>query len=816
MRLFHYSDVVLGIQSCLRTPHGSFNPTFLTLGEGNATTVNNVSADEIFGKILQTRIFLLVTVLSILSLGPILVTALDSGTDSAQAPDGILADSAIISLKDQPLSSYDGHIPGYARTMPQPGQKLDLNSPAAQAYSTYLNNQHGLAKGWVQSNAPKVQVVDEYTVTLNAIAVKLNGFYPNGLLNAPGASWIASDYLYHVEMNRSPTLINAPTLWAADGGQSNAGAGIKIGIIDTGIDQTHPFLTDNTLPAVSGFPKCDAVDSSVGIANTQCMFVSNKVIVAKVFHSPPDGFNAAPMQDHGTHVSGIAAGVANTCAPFVGCTLSGIAPKAYLGNYNVFPGNVVSASSHDIAMAVEAAVSDGMDVLNLSLGGTAHPNDVLVNTVNDATDAGVVVAIAAGNSGPGAGTVDSPGIADKVITVGASTNPHFIGIPVTVSGLGMFGAALGQFTNFVPAITATYTTTTPVNGCTAISQNLSNEIALIRRGTCTFSTKIRNAQNAGAVGVIVYNNVIGDPTAMAQDGTPNQPTIPAAMVSNAKGVAMAAIAPTTMTVDGTSPQEFFTDGPSADILASFSSIGPSPLQVPGQGVGQPIDTVKPDVVAPGVNVYSSIPSAFCNSPPCFAFFSGTSMATPHVAGSAALLLQLHPTWSPEQVKSALVNTAHRPVKSFTSGSSLLNPMVRGGGRIDLGAASTFSATVSALPATGGVGAGQPSFSFGEFVSSAIVRSASITLSDVSGTTMTYSVSIVPAVAGPSVTSSVTSLTVAAGGTGTFTVTLQISPAVASGQYYGDIQLTGGPVTLNIPYWVQVDPQIVGNGHSRNL
>ena len=143
-------------------------------------------------------------------------------------------------------------------------------------------------------------------------------------------------------------------------------------------------------------------------------------------------------------------------------------------------------------------------------------------------------------------------------------------------------------------------------------------------------------------------------------------------------------------------------------------------------------------------------------------------------------------------------------------------MVRGGGRIDLGAASTFSATVSAIPATGSVGAGQPSFSFGEFVSSAIVRSASITLSDVSGTTMMYSVSIVPAVAGPSVTSSVTSLTVAAGGTGTFTVTLQISPAVASGQYYGDIQLTGGPVTLNIPYWVQVDPQIVGNGHSRSL
>src|SRR2546428_174966 len=522
---------------------------------------------------MKTQILLSVVLVSVLSLAPIFTGAIYTGSDATPSPDGVLTDNAIIVLKDQPLASYDGHVPGYAKTMPAPGSKLDLNSQAAQSYSAYLGNGRGLAKGWLKNNAPEVQVIDEYSVVLNAIAVQLNGHSMTHLLNAPGANWVVPDYLFHLDMNRSPTLIGATVLWNAVGGQSNAGAGVKIGIIDTGIDQTHPFLTDNTLPALAGFPKCDAIDSAVGMADTQCNFVSNKVIVAKVFETRTN-FDGHAAQEHGTHVSGIAAGVANTCAPFVpACNLSGIAPKAYLGNYNVFPGNVLDASSHDIAKAVEAAVADGMDVLNLSLGGTAKPNDVLVNEVNDATDAGVVVAIAAGNSGPGAGTVDSPGIADKVITVGASTNPHFIGIPVTVSGLGMFGAALGQFTNFVPAITATYTTTTPVNGCTAITQNLSNEIALIKRGDCTFSTKIRNAQNAGAIGVIVYNNVIGDPTAMGQDGTPNQPTIPAAMVSNAKGVAMAAIAPTTVTVDGTSPTEFFTDGPSADILARFSSIG---------------------------------------------------------------------------------------------------------------------------------------------------------------------------------------------------------------------------------------------------
>jgi len=754
---------------------------------------------------MKTQILLSVILVSVLSLAPIFTGAIYTGSDATPSPDGVLTDNAIIVLKDQPLASYDGHVQGYGRTMPTPGHKLDLSSAASQSYSSYLANGRGLAKGWLKNNAPEVQVIDEYSVALNAIAVQLNGHSMSHLLNAPGASWVVPDYLFHLEMNRSPTLIGAPVLWNAVGGQSNAGAGVKIGIIDTGIDQTHPFLTDNTLPALAGFPKCDAIDSAVGIADTSCNFVSNKVIVAKVFETRTN-FDGHAAQEHGTHVSGIAAGVANTCAPFVpACNLSGIAPKAYLGNYNVFPGNVLDASSHDIAKAVDAAVADGMDVLNLSLGGGARPNDVLVNAVNSAVDAGVVVAIAAGNAGPLPGTVESPGIADKVITVGASTNPHFIGIPVTVTSIGTFGAAIGQFANFVPAVTATYVTTSPTNGCTAISESLAGEIALIARGACTFSTKIRNAQSAGAIGVIVYNSQQGDPVAMAQDGTPNQPTIPAVMVSRPNGLAMAAAASKMVTVDGTTPQEFFTDGPSADILAAFSSIGPPILQGPGVGVGQPQNKIKPDVTAPGVNVYSSIPSFGCASPPCFAFFQGTSMATPHVAGSAALLIQQHPDWSPEQVKSALVNSAHRPVKSFSTGNQLKNPMVRGGGRIDLAAASQVTATLEASPTTVGIGNGQASFSFGELPSSGITRSFDITVTSVSTSTVTYSISVLAASAGPTITPSVTSLTVVAGGTGTVTVSLTLSPSLANGDYFGDIQLTGGTVPLSVPYWVRADP-----------
>jgi len=724
------------------------------------------------------------------------------GASESLDQNGIVPDYAMIILRDAPLSSYNGGLPGLAPTMPSPGHKLDLHSPAAAAYSNYLANQRGLSKGWLRANAPEVQVVYEYSIVLNGFAIKLNNHPMWHLANIPNAAHFGFSYSHTIQMDISPQLINAPVLWNKVGGQANAGAGIKIGIIDTGIDYLHPFLTDTTLPALAGFPKCDAIDSNVGQPDTSCKFVSNKVIVAKVFETRTD-FDAHAAQAHGTHVSGIAAGVAGTCAPLIPCglrTLSGIAPKAYLGNYNVFPGNVVSASDHDISDAVETAVADGMDVLNLSLGGTAHPNDELANAVNHAVDAGVIVAVAAGNAGPGLETISSPGTAAQVITAGASTDPHFVGIPVTVPNLGTFGGALGEFANFpTGGITAPYATTSPSTACLALpAGSLSGMIALIARGACSFSTKIRDAQNAGALGTIVYNNVAGDPVAMAQDGTPSQPVIPAVMVSKSNGLAMVTNIPKTVTATGSPIQEFVTSN--ADILAGFSSRGPPVLETPADSAQSGVlDKIKPDVTAPGVNVYSSVPPFACATPPCYAFFSGTSMATPHVAGSAAVLKQLHPDWSPAQIKSALVNTAHRPVGSSSTGLSTNNPMNRGGGRIDLGAASNANATVD-------TNIGQPSISFGVIPPrSGQTSSVTFTLTSVTSTAVTYTVAAVCFSCGPGVTTDVSSLTVAGGGTGTVTVTLSTDASLPVGFYYGDITLTGGNgAVLKVPYWVQLD------------
>src|SRR2546428_6913973 len=154
--------------------------------------------------------------------------------------------------------------------------------------------------------------------------------------------------------------------------------------------------------------------------------------------------------------------------------------------------------------------------------------------------------------------------------------------------------------------------------------------------------------------------------------------------------------------------------------------------------------------------------------------------------------------------SALVTTALRPVKSFARGASRNIPMVRGGGRIYVAAASQVTAALEARPSTVGTGDGQASFSFGVLPSSGITRSFDITVRSVSTSTVTYSISVLAASAGPTITPSITSLTVVAGGTGTGTLSLTLSPSLPNGDYFRDIQLAGGTVPLSVPYWVRAD------------
>jgi minor extracellular serine protease Vpr len=683
----------------------------------------------------------------------------DTGTSARPKQD---TSSALVQLNGDPLATY-------VKTKPAKGKKIDFNSNSVKAYRAQLAALRNDYKAWLRANVPQAKVTGEFDIALNAVTVQLNGAT---LAQVSATSMVKNaqyqNLYYPNATDPDLALISAPQAWAQSGGPATAGAGIKVAIVDSGIDITHPCFSD------AGY----AAQTQLGNHS----FTNNKVIAAKVFNNKR-GFSAAAVNDHGTHVAGTAACNFGTPAPVNGVVtydMSGVAPRALLGNYNVFPGNVDNARSEDIMNALEAAYQDGFDVANMSLGGGSHGfQDLLTVAVDNLDQANMVVAVAAGNSGPGLFTIESPGSAVRALTAGASSVPHFVGAVVTVGG-NSFGAAVGDFAVVSANLTAPLGVVTGTIGglgdaCAALPANsLVGQIALVSRGVCTFSVKIRNAQSAGAVATLVANNIVGDPSAMGTDGTPNQPTIPAYMVSQADGQTLKNLNGAATTISA-ALSYFQTNN--ADIMAGFSSQGPTDVDF----------RVKPDVVAPGVNVLSSIPAAFCAVPPCFAFKQGTSMAAPHLAGSAAVVRQQHPTWSAAEVRSAIVNTADRGVlRNFSTGALQNNVNINGSGRENLLAA--VSAKVALDPV---------SLSFGAVPSgSGQTRRMTVTLNNISGSAQTYSLSVSGQPADSVVYSvSPSSVPILAGAKSDVSVTMTASRGASAGgkQAYLEINAGGGNV-----------------------
>jgi subtilisin family serine protease len=665
-------------------------------------------------------------------------------------------------------------------------------------------------KRWLRTNAPRARVTSEYDVSLNAVAVKLNGTPLETIAAAPMVQSVQYNALYHPNLSESYKIINALGAWGGQAGRATAGAGIKIGDIDTGIDNLHPFFNPVGFSYPPGFPKCDAADSTSHTPDQDCEYVSPKVIVAKVFYNKNNqhNFDAQAIQDHGTHTAGIAAGIYDPTLNAVvnGVNIddmSGIAPGAWLGNYNVFPGGVLDARSEDILNAVDAAVNDGMDVLNLSLGGGYHGNnDLLAIGLDNAVEAGLSVAVAAGNSGPGQGTLESPGRARKVITVAASTNKHFVGQPFTypMGGGTTVGAAVGDFPP-LPTSAFGLFFNTELTACTSVDGGASGKVVVVDRGGCTFSTKVRNAIAAGAIGVVVINNVAGDPTAMAKDGGGGD-NLPAVMLGKNEGAALRTANPPDASAVATF-QEFVTAN--QDILAGFSSQGPTAIDL----------AVKPDVTSVGVNVLSSItcvgkPAGCPGDGSGWAFFSGTSMSTPHIAGSAAVLKNLHSSWTPAQIKSALVNRADLVIKDAITALHDVGPTAQGAGRENLSVAAGATTWMDPVSASfGKVTVGRPT-------------PLNITLTNTTGSPQMYAVTVtkftpstfggtVPSVYDAGVLSSgdnrITvpgSVTVPANGSTTLTVTVNSGQALGA-VIQGWIDLNSGSDDLHFSYYAQVGP-----------
>ncbi len=326
----------------------------------------------------------------------------------------------IVTLKQPPLAQ------AYGRGLFAAGSagRLDVHTTASQAYLRRLEQVQAAAIAQLHRTIPSATVSERYRIVLDGFTVTLPVKKLPQLVRAGFAQRVWPSLRYTQTTNRSPAVIGADAFHAATGAN---GEGVKIGVVDDGVDNTNPFLSPAGFSPPAGFPIGDP------------KFTSAKVIVARAFPGPGSGAAGKLPLDrqasfHGTHVAGIAAGDAGTCSPGgrdhpPTCGLSGIAPKAYVGNYRVF--NVPTpighiAESPEIAEAFEQAVADGMQVINFSGGGPeAEPlNDVLIAAVDNVAAAGVVPVIAAGNDREdfGFGTVGSPGSAPGAISVAAVSN----------------------------------------------------------------------------------------------------------------------------------------------------------------------------------------------------------------------------------------------------------------------------------------------------------------------------------------------------------------------------------------------------------
>jgi len=280
------------------------------------------------------------------------------------------------------------------------------------------------------------------------------------------------------------------------------------------------------------------------------------------------------------------------------------------------------------------------------------------------------------------------------------------------------GAAVGDF-DPLPAISFDLFDAQS-DGCASVDPGASGKLALIDRGTCVFSQKVSNAKAAGAVGVVIINNVAGDPIAMARTAGFDD-DLPAVMIGKNEGAALRASGETTASASATF-QEFITEA-NRDILAGFSGQGPTNVDF----------AAKPDVTSVGVNVLSSItcvgkPAGCPGDGSGWAFFQGTSMSTPHIAGSAAVLLQLHNDWTPAQTKSALVNRADLVVKDAVTGTHDVGPTAQGTGRENLSVSADSTTWMDPASASfGRVTVGRPT-------------SVTITLNNPTGTDQTFGVS----------------------------------------------------------------------------
>jgi subtilisin family serine protease len=620
----------------------------------------------------------------------------------------------VVRLSEPPVARYAGGTAGLAPTSVERtgGGRLDARSHAVASYRAYLAKRQDAFVAAARAVVPEAKLLHRYQMVLGGVALRVPAGAVRAIGALPGVVAVYPDVLRQLATDRSPAFIGAKGAWKDLGGQGSAGEGVIVGVLDTGIWPEHPSFSDPD-PAGNAYPP-PAVPHQCQFdigANPGPDFACNKKLIgafrflaaydacvgAGECTMPAAAFTSARDENgHGTHTASTAAGNGQVPATLLGIDrgdVSGIAPRAKVIAYKVCGEDGCFAS--DSAAAVDQAILDGVDVINYSVGGgTAPYADVAELAFLDAYAAGIFVAASAGNDGPLGETVEHRG--PWVTTVAASTQKREFtstltlassdGTKLKVEGASVTGGIAPPLPVFDAAVTGDA-------GCELGPPDgaFLGKVVLCQRGPGRLQRSFNVAQRGG-VGMILYNAVL-------QGRATDNHTIPTVNLEYDAGAAVRDFVSLHPDVVAS-----FTPGKArrgvADLMAPFSSRG-GPLQ--------PLGTSKPDITAPGMQILAG------NTPDSvtltdvddqlFQAIQGTSMSSPHVAGAAALVRALHPSFTPGQIKSALMTLGSAKKLFDEDGTTPFDPFDAGAGRLAIKKAAdvpiTFDATAADFQAHAG-------------------------------------------------------------------------------------------------------------------
>jgi subtilisin family serine protease len=707
--------------------------------------------------------------------------------------------NVVVKLDYDALAAYAGQITGLPATSPSvTGRPLNLRSVAARRYQGYIQGVEQRFFDALRVRVPTARVGTRLRTAYGGVALTLPGNQVADLLKLPGVVAVQRDRLEQPLTDSSPEFIGATTIYNQLGETADdAGKGAIVGVLDTGGWPEHPSYVDHgNLPAppakADGTPRtCDFGDNPLTPANDpfvcQHKLISgqpfldtyNAVIGGEVY---PD--SARDSNGHGTHTSTTAAGGPVAHANPLGIdrgAIHGIAPGAHVAVYKVC--GLEGCFQSDSAAAVAQAIADGVDVMNFSISGGVDPYaDAVELAFLDAYAAGVLVSASAGNEGPDAATVNHNG--PWVQTVAASTQTRTFRSTVTLNGGGGATATVSGAT-----ITAGISSPLPVVlgsappynsvGCTVPAPPglFTGKIVACQRGANRVLRGF-NVFQGGAAGMILYN-------ATPADVMTDNHFLPTVHVDQPDTTTLLNFLAANPGATASYPQGSKTTW-QGDRVAYFSSRGPGG------------DWLKPDVTAPGLQILAGntpTPDDVASGPPgnLFQAIAGTSMSSPHAAGSAALVAALHPTWTPGQIKSALETTAKIAGVTKSNGTTAADPFDVGGGRVDLTKAGdpglTFDETAANYAAAG---AGTPADRIDRNTPSVNaptmpgIITTTRTARNVANSTLNYSVTTESS-AGTSISVSPSRFSLPPDQQITLDITIS-APSVPQGQYFGQINL----------------------------